>query len=80
VDLDGDGHLDILSGSYSRMDKDMAGLFQGIRSRAEGDMRAVPEVPENGRSSNFSAETTKKRPGGNFATGFSLSRGQHFGK
>jgi hypothetical protein len=28
VDLNGDGKLDILSGSYSRQDKDMAGLFQ----------------------------------------------------
>lgn len=28
VDLNGDGKLDILSGSYSRMEKSMAGLFQ----------------------------------------------------
>jgi hypothetical protein len=28
VDLTGSGNIDILSGSYSRMDKDMAGLFQ----------------------------------------------------
>lgn len=28
MDLDGDGHLDILSGSYSRQEKSMAGLFQ----------------------------------------------------
>jgi hypothetical protein len=28
VDLDGDGNFDILSGSYSRMGEDMAGLFQ----------------------------------------------------
>ncbi|MFK7822021.1 MAG: FG-GAP-like repeat-containing protein [Planctomycetaceae bacterium] len=28
MDLNGDGYLDILSGSYSREDKDMAGLFQ----------------------------------------------------
>jgi hypothetical protein len=33
VDLDGDGHIDILSGSYSRMDKDMAGLFQILRGK-----------------------------------------------
>jgi hypothetical protein len=28
VELNGDGHLDLLSGSYSRQDQDMAGLFQ----------------------------------------------------
>ena len=28
MDLNGDGNIDILSGSYSRMDEDMAGLFQ----------------------------------------------------
>jgi hypothetical protein len=28
VDLNGDGNIDILSGSYSRHDEDMAGLFQ----------------------------------------------------
>jgi hypothetical protein len=39
VDLDGDGHLDILSGSYSRMDKDMAGLFQVLRGNADGTFR-----------------------------------------
>jgi hypothetical protein len=36
VDLDGDGIPDILSGSYSRMDKDMAGLFQVLRGKADG--------------------------------------------
>ncbi len=36
MDLDGDGHLDILSGSYSRMDKDMAGLFQVLRGKGDG--------------------------------------------
>jgi hypothetical protein len=36
VDIDGDGHRDILSGSYSRMDKDMAGLFQVLRGKADG--------------------------------------------
>ena len=28
MDLNGDGHVDLLSGSYSRMEQDMAGLFQ----------------------------------------------------
>jgi hypothetical protein len=36
VDIDGDGHRDILSGSYSRQDKDMAGLFQVLRGKADG--------------------------------------------
>jgi hypothetical protein len=39
VDLDGDGHLDILSGSYSRMDRDMAGLFQVLRGQKDGTFR-----------------------------------------
>jgi hypothetical protein len=39
VDLDGDGHLDILSGSYSRMDKDMAGLFQVLYGKGDGTFR-----------------------------------------
>jgi hypothetical protein len=39
VDLDGDGHRDILSGSYSRMDKDMAGLFQVLYGKPDGTFR-----------------------------------------
>jgi hypothetical protein len=39
VDLDGDGHLDILSGSYSRMHKDMAGLFQVLYGNKDGTFR-----------------------------------------
>jgi hypothetical protein len=39
VDIDGDGHLDIISGSYSRMDKDMAGLFQVLYGNKEGTFR-----------------------------------------
>jgi hypothetical protein len=35
VDLNGDGHKDILSGSYSRMDKSMAGLFQVLWGRPD---------------------------------------------
>jgi hypothetical protein len=37
--LDGNGKLDILSGSYSRMDKDMAGLFQVLRRNKDGTYR-----------------------------------------
>jgi hypothetical protein len=39
VDLDGDGHIDILSGSYSRMDKDMAGLFQVMYGKKDGTFK-----------------------------------------
>jgi hypothetical protein len=39
VDIDGDGQRDILSGSYSRMDKDMAGLFQVLYGKADGTFR-----------------------------------------
>jgi hypothetical protein len=39
VDIDGDGHLDILSGSYSRMDKDMAGLFHVMYGKGDGTFR-----------------------------------------
>jgi hypothetical protein len=39
VDIDDDGHRDILSGSYSRMDKDMAGLFQVLYGKADGTFR-----------------------------------------
>ena len=34
--IDGDGIRDILSGSYSRMEKDMAGLFQVLRGKPDG--------------------------------------------
>ncbi len=36
MDLNGDGKLDILSGSYSRQDKDMAGLFQVLWGTGDG--------------------------------------------
>jgi hypothetical protein len=41
VDIDGDGHLDILSGSYSRMDRDMAGLFQVLYGKPDGKFRTA---------------------------------------
>jgi hypothetical protein len=43
VDLDGDGHRDILSGSYSRQDKSMAGLFQVLHGTKDGTFKK-PEV------------------------------------
>jgi hypothetical protein len=39
VDIDGDGHRDILSGSYSRMQQDMAGLFQVLYGKPDGTFR-----------------------------------------
>lgn len=39
MDLDNDGFRDILSGSYSRHDTPMAGLFQVLRGRADGTFK-----------------------------------------
>jgi hypothetical protein len=39
VDLNGDGQQDILSGSYSRMEQPMAGLFQVLYGTADGTFR-----------------------------------------
>lgn len=45
MDLDGDGHPDILSGSYSRTDaKTMAGLFQVLRGKAGGTFHTAEAV------------------------------------
>jgi len=41
VDLDSDGDLDILSGSYSRQDEDMAGLFQVLWGEKGGTFRSA---------------------------------------
>jgi hypothetical protein len=40
VDLDQDGHIDILSGSYSRMEEDMAGLLQVLWGGEQGFSKA----------------------------------------
>ncbi len=39
MDLNGDGNIDILSGSYSRMDSDMAGLFQVLWGTEAGTFK-----------------------------------------
>lgn len=39
MDIDADGHRDILSGSYSRKQQDMAGLFQVLYGKADGTFR-----------------------------------------
>ncbi len=41
MDLDSDGNLDILSGSYSRQDQDMAGLFQVLWGEKGGTFRTA---------------------------------------
>jgi len=44
VDLDGDGNRDILSGSYSRMGEDMAGLFQVLWGQRGGKFKKAAEL------------------------------------
>jgi len=39
VDINGDGHPDILSGSYSRMEQAMAGLFQVLYGNGDGTFK-----------------------------------------
>ncbi len=46
MELNGDGHLDILSGSYSRHERDMAGLFQVLWGKEDGSFR--PPEPLKG--------------------------------
>lgn len=41
MDINGDGHRDILSGSYSRQDRDMAGLFQVLYGNANGTFKTA---------------------------------------
>ena len=41
MDVNGDGNVDILSGSYSREDRDMAGLFQVLWGEGNGKLRAA---------------------------------------
>ncbi|HLQ38254.1 MAG TPA: VCBS repeat-containing protein [Planctomycetota bacterium] len=48
MDLNGDGHLDILSGSYSRQDRNMAGLFQVLWGNKDGTFRAAEVLKGTG--------------------------------
>jgi hypothetical protein len=71
VDLDADGYPDILSGSYSRMEGKMAGLFQVLRGKPDGSFRKtevlkgtdgqplVMPIPEK---ENYSLESICTRP------------------
>jgi hypothetical protein len=44
VDLDGDGHTDILSGSYSRQEKSMAGTFHVLYGTKDGTFKKAVEL------------------------------------
>ena len=44
MDLNGDGNTDILSGSYSRMEKSMAGLFQVLWGNTDGTFAVAAEL------------------------------------
>jgi hypothetical protein len=39
VDVNGDGNIDVLSGCYSRHDRNMAGLFQVLHGKPDGTFR-----------------------------------------
>jgi hypothetical protein len=41
VDVNGDGNIDVLSGSYSRQDQDMAGLFQVLYGNKDRTFRGA---------------------------------------
>jgi hypothetical protein len=61
VDLDCDGRRDILSGSYSRMTNDMAGLFQVMHGKADGTFRKAKIV--NGTDGEPLIIPVKSKPG-----------------
>jgi hypothetical protein len=44
VDIDQDGHVDIVSGSYSRQDQDMAGTFQVLYGQSGGKFKKAEEL------------------------------------
>jgi hypothetical protein len=44
VDVDGDGRNDILSGCYSRMETDMAGLFHVLRGQSDGTFKKAESL------------------------------------
>lgn len=48
MDLNGDGHVDLLSGSYSRQGMDMAGLFQVLWGSEDGFAEPTPLLGSDG--------------------------------
>jgi hypothetical protein len=61
VDLDGDGKRDILSGSYSRMGGEMAGLFQVLWGQSGGKFKKAAEL--NGTDGQPLIIPVKGKPG-----------------
>jgi len=61
VDLDGDGQRDILSGSYSRMEQAMAGLFQVLRGKEDGTFKKAEAL--NGTDGEPLIIPVKSKPG-----------------
>jgi hypothetical protein len=62
VDLNGDGHFDILSGSYSRDGGDMAGLFQVLYGQPGGKFKKAEAL--NGTDGKPLIIPVKDKPGG----------------
>ncbi len=71
MDLNGDGHNDILSGSYSRMEKSMAGLFQVLWGQPDGGFKKAavlngtddkPLIIPIGDDSKYQVENICTRP------------------
>jgi hypothetical protein len=61
VDLDADGRYDILSGSYSRMEQAMAGLFQVLRGKEDGTFKKAEAL--NGTNGEPLIIPVKSKPG-----------------
>lgn len=61
MDLDSDGRTDILSGSYSRMEQDMAGLFQILRGKDDGTFHKAAVL--NGNDGEPLIIPSKGKPG-----------------
>jgi hypothetical protein len=62
VDIDGDGHLDILSGSYSSMDRDEAGLLFVLYGKPDGTFRKAEVLKgTDGRPLTIPAKGSERR-------------------
>ncbi len=72
MDLNDDGKLDILSGSYSRHERSMAGLFQVLYGKGDGKFEAAK--PLNGSDDKPLIITPAPRPKRKKNDGISLSK------
>ena len=77
---DGVGHRRSLGFAVLLFTSPRERLHRGIRSRAEGDKRKIPENRGERQEGQHFVGTTRKRPGGDSSTGFSLSRGEQLAK